>query len=249
MPHRSASQSSANQAIWEVITAQGKNIPRKCLIVGCSVKIDITECLRHRRPQLRVVAQRDDFRGVDVHVERAVEVEVEDDVGGEVELRVESAGAVAGEDGGNGGELVHVGRAGGGAVEALLDAVADALDEGEGEVDFGDDARHVESTRVWRCGVSWEKWRRSFTMEMGCGLQRMQPWSWVLRPRQMGSRPWPKPDGVPVGVVGLKVWLGTPTGGPLGGPFGDPQAWRAWRGPARAPAARDKATRALEKCI
>ena len=125
------------------------NIPRKGIIIRRSVKVDVHESLRYRRTSLRVIAQQDDLCGVNVLVERTGEVEVEDNVRGEVELRIERAGAVAGQDGGWGGELVDIGRAGGGAVKALLDAVADVLDNGEGQVNFGDNAGDVESTGVW----------------------------------------------------------------------------------------------------
>ena len=125
------------------------NLPRKRIIIDRSVEIDVHESLRHHGAHLRVVAQPDDLCGVDVHVECAIEVEVENDIGRKVELRVERAGAVAGQDGGGGGELIDIGCAGGGAVEALLDAVADVLDEGEGQVDFGDDAGYVETTGIW----------------------------------------------------------------------------------------------------
>lgn len=57
---------------------------------------------------------------------------------------------MAGLDAGRGAELVDPRGAGGGAVEAGLDAVAFGLDFGEGQVDFGDDAGYVEAFDV--CG-------------------------------------------------------------------------------------------------
>lgn len=75
-----------------------------------------------------VVAHHDDLWGIDVLVVCAVQVILDGDIGRKVELRVQSAGAVAGLHAGGGGELPHIRSAGRGAVETLLDAVAFVLD-------------------------------------------------------------------------------------------------------------------------
>jgi hypothetical protein len=116
--------------------------------VGGGVQVGVHEGLRDGRASLRVVAVGHDLSGVDVLVGAVVEVEGEGDVGRQVELRVERAGAVAGLDRGGGRELVDVGGTGGGSVQALLDAVALVLDLREGQVDFGDDAGDIEAARV-----------------------------------------------------------------------------------------------------
>lgn len=121
---------------------------RHGVVVGGGVEVDVHESLGHRGAGLWVVAVGLDLGGVDVDVLAAVEVELERDVGGQVELRVEGAGAVARLDGLRGRELVHVASAGAWAVQALLDAVALVLDLGEGQVDFSDDAGDVEAARV-----------------------------------------------------------------------------------------------------
>jgi hypothetical protein len=92
------------------------------------LRVSIHKSLRDRRARLRIVAVGQDLGGVDVLVVGAVEIELEHDAGRQVELRVEGAGAVAGLDGRGREELVDVAGAGGGSVEALLDAVAFRLD-------------------------------------------------------------------------------------------------------------------------
>lgn len=103
---------------------------------------------------MRVVAHGNQLRRVYFLVEGAVGVDVDGDSRRKVELRVESASAVAGLDRRRSAELPDIGGAGSRAVKALLDAVAFVLDEREGEVDFGDNARHIESLDIWRLLVN-----------------------------------------------------------------------------------------------
>lgn len=146
---------------------------RDRIIIRNGSEISVPERLRNHRASLRVIAQVPDLLGVDVLVELAVEVDLDGDAGGQVELRVERAGAVAGSDGRGRRELVHPRRAGAGPVEALLDAVAGALDLGEGQVDLGDDAGHVEAGDVWE---ALDIWVLLGGREPGY-LQRTQPFS------------------------------------------------------------------------
>ena len=104
---------------------------------------------------MRVIAQSFDLRSIDVLVLVTVEIDLDGDCRREIELAVESAGAVSGLHGGKGAELVDPSGAGGGAVETGLDAVAFVLDLGEGEVDFGDDAGDVEALDVWAGVLVW----------------------------------------------------------------------------------------------
>ena len=60
---------------------------------------------------------------------------------------------MASQHAGGSGEFIHVGGAGGGVVETLLEAVAFVLDSGKGEVDFGQDAGYVEAFDVCGSGV------------------------------------------------------------------------------------------------
>ncbi len=126
-----------------------RNTPRNRIVIRCSVEIDILESLCNDGAMLRIIAHHDDFGGVDVHVVGIIEIILNGDSGRKVELRVERAGTVAGLDAGWSGELVHVGGAGGRAVQALLDAVAFVLDCGELQVNFGHHAGNVETFGVW----------------------------------------------------------------------------------------------------
>ena len=104
--------------------------------------------MRHRTAFLRFVPVSDDLRGVDVGVVRAIKVVLHRDIGRQVELAVERAGAMPARDGGRCRELVHVRGAGTGAAKAGLDAVAGGADLWEGQVDFGHDARDIETPDV-----------------------------------------------------------------------------------------------------
>jgi len=114
------------------------------------IEVHVLESLWDGRAILRVVAHLDELRGVDVLVvDGIVGVDLNGDLGWEVELAVEGASAVARLDGGRGAELVHPGGAGAGAVKAGLDAVALVLDLWKGQVDFGDDTGDVEAFDIW----------------------------------------------------------------------------------------------------
>ena len=121
---------------------------RDSVIVRHSVQICILEGLWDKGAGLRVVAVLGDLSSVDVLVVPIVEVKLHCDASREVELRVESASAVAGLNTGWGGELVDVGGTSGGTVQALLDAVAFGLDLGEGQIDFCDNAGDIEPLGV-----------------------------------------------------------------------------------------------------
>jgi len=97
---------------------------------------------------LRVVAISDKLSGIDILVEGAVEIDVDGDVRGKVELRVEGASAVAARDARGGGKLPDIGSTGGRAVQALLDTVALVLNQRKGQVDFGYDTSHVKASDI-----------------------------------------------------------------------------------------------------
>jgi len=104
--------------------------------------------LGDRSTSLRIVAEHRDLGRIDVDIFAASQVDLDGDIGWKVELRIQSASSVAGLDRCRGGELVDVRGTGGRAVETLLDAVAYAFDQGEGEVDFGDHASYIEALGV-----------------------------------------------------------------------------------------------------
>jgi len=106
------------------------------------VEVAILERLNNGSTSLRVVAS------VDRSIGAVVDVVGNGDRRWQIELRVQSAGAVAELNGRRGREFVDVVRAGGGAVQALLNAVAFTLDLREGQVDLSDDTCHVEATGV-----------------------------------------------------------------------------------------------------
>lgn len=135
---------------------------------------------------LRIIAIHDDCGGVDVHVVGTIEIVLNGDSGRKVELSVEGAGTVAGLDAGRSGELVHVGGAGGRAVQALLDAGAFVLDLWELQVHFGHHAGNVETFGVW---FIWVGRALGATRNNTRDLQRTQPLSWVLRCWQIGFQP------------------------------------------------------------
>jgi len=119
-----------------------------CLVIGDSVDVGILECLGHGPAILRVIAHHGDLSGIDVLVERVVEVDFDGHVGGQVELRVQRAGAfptIEGIEGVFEDPVVAGGRVG----EALGDAVAGGFDAVfEVEVHFSDDAGHVDALVV-----------------------------------------------------------------------------------------------------
>lgn len=121
-----------------------QNSPRNGFVIRNSIEVDILERLRNRPTRLRIIDQPRN----DVHVQLAFQVIVDRYVGGEVERAVERASAVPGPHRCRRAELPDVVRAERGAVQALLDAVALALDFWEGQVDFGDDAGYVEAASV-----------------------------------------------------------------------------------------------------
>lgn len=104
------------------------------MVVRDRVQIRIFEGLRNRPSNLRVGSETHDLCRVDVLIEPAPEVDVDGDGAGEVELRVQCTGAVARFYGGGSGELVDVVGAGGGSVQARLNAVAGGFNSGECEV-------------------------------------------------------------------------------------------------------------------
>jgi hypothetical protein len=109
---------------------------------------------------------------IDVLVVLVVEIVLDRHVGGEIELRVECAGAVAALDRRRGGELVDVGGAGGGPVKTGLDTVALVLDLREGEVDLSYNTGHVETLGVCPEGQRvTQGWFRGPSRHS----QRMQP--------------------------------------------------------------------------
>ena len=112
------------------------------------VEVDVLERLWHRRASLRVVAHLEELGSVDVLVEGRVDVDVDRNISGQVELAVERAGAVTALDRSWSAELPDVGGAGRGPVETLLNAVALVLDEREGEIDLRNDTGHVEALNV-----------------------------------------------------------------------------------------------------
>jgi hypothetical protein len=97
---------------------------------------------------LRVVVISEKLWGVDVLVEGTVEVDIDGDIRGKVELRVEGAGAVAALDACGSRKLPYVGSTSGWAVQALLDAVAFILDQRESQVDFSHNTRHVKALDI-----------------------------------------------------------------------------------------------------
>jgi len=115
---------------------------RDRLVVRSSVEIGIHKRLNDRGAGLGVVAS------VDGGINACIDVVGDGDGGRQIELRVQSASAVALLDGLWGRELVHVSRASAGTVQALLDAVAFVLDLGEGQVDLSHDTGHIEATSV-----------------------------------------------------------------------------------------------------
>jgi hypothetical protein len=117
-------------------------------VIGHGVEVGILESLGYKAAGLGVVPVGRDLRAVDVLVILAGKIEREGDVRGEIELRVERAGAVAGLHACRSRELVDIRRAGGGAVEALLNAVALVLDHREGEINFSDNACDVEALGI-----------------------------------------------------------------------------------------------------
>lgn len=121
---------------------------RKSIKIRHSVQIHILEGLRHESACLGIIAIGRNRRRIDIYVQVAVEVDLDLDLGREVELAVQGAGAVARLNRGRGRELVDPSSAGGGPVEAVLDAVTCALHGGEGEVYFGDDAGDVEALDI-----------------------------------------------------------------------------------------------------
>ena len=104
------------------------------MVIRDGVQSRIFKGLRNSPSSLRVVSETRDLCCVDVLIEPAPEVDIDGDGAGEVELRVQCAGAVARFYGGGSGELVDVVGAGGGSVQARLDAVAGGFNLGEREV-------------------------------------------------------------------------------------------------------------------
>lgn len=97
-----------------------------------------------------VVAHLDDLGRIDVLVVLSIaDIDLDGDVGREVELAVEGASAVARFHAGSSAELVDPGGAGGRAIKAGLDAVALVLDFREGQVDLSDDAGDIEALDIW----------------------------------------------------------------------------------------------------
>ena len=169
-PHRSTNQVSKSSK-----TRTLAHIPRNRIIIRCSIQIDILKSLRHHRSLLGIIPHHYNLRRIDIRIVGIIKIILHHHGRGKVELRVEGAGAVARLDAGGRGELVHIGGAGCGAVEAFLDAVAFVFDLREYEVDFGDDASDVEAFGVLVWGVSalegflrfWDKGHETYS---GCNL-------------------------------------------------------------------------------
>jgi len=112
------------------------NLTRNSIRIGSGVELDIFESLRNRAASLRVISTSNQLLHADVLVESAGRVDLNRDIGWEVELRVQSAGTVAAPDALGSRELVDVGGAGARAVKALLDAVACVFDLGKGKINL-----------------------------------------------------------------------------------------------------------------
>jgi len=97
---------------------------------------------------LRVVVISENLRGVDILVEGAVEIDIDGDIRGKIELRVEGTSAVAALNACGSRKLPYVGSTSGWAVQALLDAVAFILDQRESQVDFSHNTRHVKALDI-----------------------------------------------------------------------------------------------------
>jgi hypothetical protein len=104
------------------------------MVIRDGVQIRIFEGLWNRPSSLRIVSETRDLYCVDVLIKGAPEVNIDGDGAGEIKLRVQCAGAVARLYGGGRGELINVAGAGGGSVQACLDAVAGGLNFREREV-------------------------------------------------------------------------------------------------------------------
>jgi hypothetical protein len=97
-----------------------------------------------------IVAVRDDFLGVNVHVLITVEVEFDGNIGRKVEVRVQGASTMTRFDGCSSREFVNIVCTCRRAVQTFLDAVALGLDLGKREINFGDDPGYVEAARIWK---------------------------------------------------------------------------------------------------
>jgi hypothetical protein len=104
--------------------------------------------LWHRRTSLRIVAKGNKLGSINVLVERAVGVDLDGNVGWEVELRVQCASTMSSKNGGCGAELPDVGGARGRAIQTLLDAVAFTLDQRKSEINLSDNPSHVEASNI-----------------------------------------------------------------------------------------------------
>jgi len=126
------------------------NRARESITIRGGVDVRILESLYHRGAVLRVVAHLDELGRIDVLVIHSIGgIDLDRDVGREVELAVEGASAVARFHAGGSAEFVDPGGAGGRAIKAGLDAVALVLDFREGQVDLSDDAGDIEALDIW----------------------------------------------------------------------------------------------------
>jgi hypothetical protein len=159
------------------------NRARESITIRGGIEVCILESLWHRGAVLRVVAQLDELGRIDVLVIHSiVGIDLDGDVGREVELAVERASSVARFHAGGSAELVDPGGAGGRAIKTGLDAVALVLDLRKGQVDLGDDAGDIEAFDIWvNC-----QYEIAHELDLGgdC-LQRMQPLLATLRLEQM----------------------------------------------------------------
>jgi len=131
-------------AVGELPNRAGESI-----IIRGGVDIRILESLYNRGAVLRVVAHLDDLGRIDVLVIHSIgDIDLDGDVGREVELAVEGASAVTRFHAGGSAEFVDPGGAGGRAIKAGLDAVALVLDFREGQVDLSDDTGDIEASDI-----------------------------------------------------------------------------------------------------
>lgn len=121
---------------------------RNSIGVGGGVEIDILESLRNKRPDMWVVTLGDDRTSVDIRVVAAVQVELQCDVCGQVEIGVERASTVTGLHRLGRGEFPDVVGTGSWPVQTCLNTVTLRLDLWPGQVDFRHDASDIPPAGV-----------------------------------------------------------------------------------------------------